>query len=70
MSQILKPLTDLTKAAKGSYPLPGGLLLQWGTETITANQGTTQGLTTFLGGWKLHIPEGIFCGSIHNRRQP
>lgn len=40
------------KADKGYIKLPtwlGGICIQWGNETITVSQGTTQTVTTYLG---------------------
>lgn len=34
MSEVLKPLTDVSKSVNGYVELPGGLIFQWGTRTI------------------------------------
>lgn len=38
MSEILKPLTEVSKTQNGYVELPGGLILQWGMQAI--NNGT------------------------------
>lgn len=57
MPEILKPLTSIRKTSNGCVELPGGLLLQWGTATITAVQTPIQTLTAYLGSGSIAFPK-------------
>ena len=48
-----------SKAESGYQKLPGDVVLQWGVATITANQTTTQALTTYLGAANIVFPSAF-----------
>lgn len=45
-----------SKASSGYQKLPGDIAMQWGVATVTANQTTTQALTTYLGAANITFP--------------